>query len=386
MTTCSCACHRGGAFRPACDVPGGCGHLHETTKPKGKAAAGTSRGVPKSLLEFAKADLAELRRRWPRQTAELTTPLYVAGAKLDDAGELLKGERLLERGEHGGTSQSWDARSAAGDWVQPGRVGWSESSRSTVLRDTHDCGCPWAWTADVKWDPASSTWLPDARPYCPRCDPGRHRQFIANREDPRFGQRHVGSLVEVSGATPVGESPAPGRVPIMDAMWEAQWRIVRLVAWLRSRRGLRPSQLSRKAVLAADVAGVPLWEVLMVRAWDQLAVELDVASTADIDEAAAELRRTLHLIRRAEGDVERTRKIKADCTVCGRKSLRAHIDATDRHQWYVQCHAPRCREEPGLCQACDDDKQHHHRWFWDSWTALGAALGVDVFEAMEGAA
>lgn len=36
LADCDCACHVGGAFRPACDVPGGCGTVHEdATVPAG---------------------------------------------------------------------------------------------------------------------------------------------------------------------------------------------------------------------------------------------------------------------------------------------------------------------------------------------------------------
>lgn len=36
-TTCNCICHIGGAYRPACDTPGGCGLLHQVTDPEPNA-------------------------------------------------------------------------------------------------------------------------------------------------------------------------------------------------------------------------------------------------------------------------------------------------------------------------------------------------------------
>jgi hypothetical protein len=32
--SCPCACYTGGAYRPPCDTPGGCAHLHPDKEPR----------------------------------------------------------------------------------------------------------------------------------------------------------------------------------------------------------------------------------------------------------------------------------------------------------------------------------------------------------------
>lgn len=402
---CACACHVGGAFRPACDVPGGCGHLHTT--PAAKASTPKrAQMAPRTMAEFARADVEELRRRWPSQRVRVADPTGDPRPPLEGYPPELGYTRPRVKDEVGGVSPPWDARSDAGDWIQPGRAGWSESSRSTAMPATHDCGTPWAWTMErttvTPWmpDPAAgptrkvTDWKPDetaayvqpARPFCPTCEPGRRQLTVSNEDDPRYGQPHVGSLLEVSGTTPVGESPAPGRVQVLDALWQAQRLVIEAASMLRRARGLGPLGISRDAMLKATNADVPLSDVLMVKAWASLRVELDVATPEAVDEAAKLIRRALQLVRQAEGDVERTAKIKAPCILCNRMSLRAHIDDPDRRRWYVQCHAAGCREAPGQCEKCDAGVLHPQRWPWSSWEALGVALGIDVLAALEGAA
>lgn len=176
----------------------------------------------------------------------------------------------------------------------------------------------------------------------------------------RAGKHHNARL----GLTAVGDAPAPANLAVIHAMTTAATLIETLAAELRTWAGLGPI-----APWIDRPAGGTEADARFRVARDWLTRGIHTVAGAELDHAAATIRRALRALTAVTNPMPYTRALHAPCPLCDRVALRAHLDAPDRRDWWVSCHAPGC---PG-------------HWAWAEWGALSDRLGVDVWTVVEGA-
>jgi hypothetical protein len=294
---CGCACHVGGAFRPACDVPGGCGPHPGPAAPAARAAP-VDPG-PGRLRQWAGEDLAEL------------PDLY------------RKARQLLVRGR-----ESYSERTVGDDQM-------AEADYQAML------------------------------------------------------DRHARDWNAVRGWPTPGESPAPPVLYVLQAITGAEQLVAGVAGRLRRHLQLGPlfvtvdplagpahlrcTHPTCRTIRAQDTRPAAYLSAAerFARARDWIArAGLPAADGPLLRQTAADIGRARARLAGVVGSAPTTVKLRVPCPECDRLSLRVLVDLADRTSSYVSCWAEPCAA----------------RWPWADWPKLGERIGVDVWDAMRGAA
>jgi hypothetical protein len=155
------------------------------------------------------------------------------------------------------------------------------------------------------------------------------------------------------GIKATGNSKAPLRLEVFDAMVDIDESIKELEAAVCDHLGLTPLKGCNGAARITRIIGL----------LDRITVIEDIA-----DHVLRESARMNRKARQALGEAEPIHKIKARCPICDSMSLRAF---TERE--LVICVDPGCECDDEECP-CKFDKPVRHMWPVDQWEDLAAVL------------
>ncbi len=174
----------------------------------------------------------------------------------------------------------------------------------------------------------------------------------------RQGQEHKADRIErienaAKGIKPAGNSKAPLRLEVLDALVDIEESVKELEAAVCDRLGLTPLE-------SADTE-----ERInrLIKLLNRIDEDEDLAK--HFMRESARLNRTA---RSAIGDSEPVYKIKARCIICDSLSLRAF---TERN--IVMCVNSYCRCDDEECP-CHNDRPAKHSWPYELWESLSKAL------------
>lgn len=158
---------------------------------------------------------------------------------------------------------------------------------------------------------------------------------------------------DAKGIKATGNSKAPLRLEVFDAMMDISESLRELEAAVCDRLGLTP--------LKGYDGGARITRIIGLL--ERITVIDDIA-----DHVLRESARLNRKARQALGDTEPIHKIKARCPICDSMSLRAF---TERE--LVICVDPGCECDDEECP-CKYDKPVRHMWPFDQWEDLSATL------------